>query len=127
LSRPRPFDYQISIRNDGTLPVTIRNVGEASGQIARSVVAMNLYPYVNPGAAPDVYVPFAPFRLRSGQEARIELEVHVSDVACVQPGMISGWSQEPITYSIFGITRHSYVETRTEIRLEGKDERVTGC
>ena len=53
--------------------------------------------------------------------------MQVSDEACVQPGMISGWSQEPITYSIFGITRHSYVETRTEIRLEGKNETVTGC
>jgi hypothetical protein len=107
--------------------VTVLNVGEAGGQITRRAVAMNLYPYVNPGAAPDVYVPFAPFRLGPGQEARIELEVHVSDEACVQPGMISGWSQEPITYSILGITRHSLIETRTEIRVDGKNKTVTGC
>jgi hypothetical protein len=121
------FDYQISVRNDGAVPVTVLNVGEAGGQISRRAVAMNLYPYVNPHAAPDRYVPFAPFRLGSGQEARIELEVNVSDEACVQPDVINAWSQELMTYSIFGITRHSLVDTRTEIRVEGKNKTVTGC
>jgi hypothetical protein len=121
------FDYQISIRNDGTVPVTVLNVGEAGGQITRHAVAMNLYPYVNPGAAPDRYVPFAPFRLGGGQEARIELEVHVSDEACVQRDVITAWSQELMTYSIFSITRHSLVDTRTEIQVEGKNKTVTGC
>src|SRR2546427_10590776 len=64
-------------------------------------------------------LPFAAFRLDPKQEAIIEMEADVAANACVEGPGSTSWFQEPITYTIFGITRHSLVETGTEIRLVG--------
>ena len=86
-------------------------------------MAENLHPYENG----SVFGPFTRFKLARGEEAFIQMEVPVSEDACIEGGGFVGWYAEPITYSIFGITRHSYVETRAEIRVEGKHRTATGC
>jgi len=72
-------------------------------------------------------LPFAAFRLDPKQEAIIEMEAHVAANACVEAPGYTSWFQEPITYTIFGITRHSLVETGTAIRLEGTHRTPSGC
>ena len=117
------FRYVVSIRNDGPVAVTIKAVGGDGGAISRRAVAVNLHPYENG----SVFGPFAPFKLGRGEEAFIQMEVRVSEDGCIEGRGFVGWYAEPITYSIFGITRHSFVETRTEIRVEGKHRTATGC
>jgi hypothetical protein len=46
--------------------------------------------------------------------------------ACVEGPGSTAWFQEPVTYTIFGITRHSLVETGTEIRLVAADRTPNG-
>jgi hypothetical protein len=72
-------------------------------------------------------MPFAAFRLDPKQKAIIEMEALVADNACVEGPGDTSWFQEPITHTIFGITRHSLVETGTEIRLEGTHRTPSGC
>jgi len=79
---------------------------------------MNPDPYVNPGPSGG-FVPFAPFRLDLNQEAGFELEVHVEGACIPRGGGFVSWHEEPVTYSIYGIRRHSFVDTGNEIRLEG--------
>ena len=113
------FLYKVSIRNDSFLPVTITDIGpQNGGDISRHVVAVNLHLYENGGPSAG-WTPFAPFRLDPGQEAGIEMEAQVGPNACVGGPGFASWFQEPITYTIFGITRHSLVETGTEIQLVG--------
>ena len=117
------FRYVVSIRNDGPVAVTIKAVGGDGGAISRRAVAVNLHPYENG----SVFGPFAPFKLGRGEEAFIQMEVRVSEDGCIEGRGFVGWYAEPITYTIFGITRHSFVETGTEIRLGGARRTPTGC
>jgi hypothetical protein len=120
------FTYLVSIRNDGPVPVTIKDIGMRGGAITTRVVAVNLLPYQNGGPARG-FIPFAAFRLDPHEDAIIEMEAQVGANACVEGRGFSSWFQEPITYTIFGITRHSSVETGTEIRLVGTTEGRTGA
>ena len=87
---------------------------------------MNPFPYENGGPSPG-FVPFTASRLDPEQDAIIEMEARVGANACVEGRGSSSWFQEPITYTIFGITRHSSVETGTEIRLVGTHRTPNGC
>jgi len=118
--------YLVSIRNDGSVPVTIKDIGMKGGEITTRVVALNPHPYEDGGPSRG-FVPFAPFRLDPEQETVVEMEVQVGANACVEGPGFSSWFQEPITHMIFGITHHSLVETGTEIRLEGARGTPTGC
>jgi hypothetical protein len=120
------FGYQVSIRNDGPVPVTIKYIGMRGGAITTRVVAVNLHPYENGGPSRG-FMPFAAFRLDPEQEAVIEMEAQVAANSCMEGPGYTSWFQEPITYSIFGITRHSFVETGTEIRLVGAHRTPNGC
>ena len=120
------FAYLVSIRNDGPVPVTIKDIGMKGGEFTTRVVAFNPHPYEDGGPSRG-FVPFAPFRLDPEQESVVEMEVQVGADFCVEGPGFSSWFQEPITYMIFGITRHSLVETGTEIRLEGARGTPTGC
>lgn len=118
--------YLVSIRNDGPVPVTIKDIGMRGGAITTRVVAVNPHPYENGGPARS-FIPFAAFRLDPHEDAIIEMEAQVGANACVEGRGSSSWFQEPITCTIFGITRHSSVETGTEIRLVGTHRTPNGC
>src|SRR6266550_3329957 len=120
------FTYLVSIRNDGPVPVTIKDIGMKGGAITTRVAAFNPHPYEDGGPSRG-FVPFAPFRLDPEQGSVVEMEVQVGENACVEGAGFSSWFEEPITYTIFGITRHSFVETGTEIRLGGARRTPTGC
>lgn len=120
------FTYLVSIRNDGPVPVTIKDIGMKGGAITTRVVAMNPFPYENGGPSRG-FVPFTAFRLDPEQDAIIEMEAQVGANACVEGRGSTSWFQEPVTYTIFGITRHSSVETGTEIRLVGTHGTPNGC
>ena len=120
------FTYRVSIRNDGPVPVMIKDIGMRGGAITTRVVAVNLHPYENGGPARG-FIPFAGFRLDPHEDAIIEMQTQVGANACVEGRGSSSWFQEPITYTIFGITRHSSVETGTEIRLVGTHRTPNGC
>ena len=120
------FTYLVSIRNDGPVPVTIEDIGMRGGAITTRVVAVNPHPYENGGPARG-FIPFGAFRLDPHEDAIIEMEAQVGANACVEGRGFSSWFQEPITYTIFGITRHSSVETGTEIRLGGTHRTPNGC
>jgi hypothetical protein len=111
------FTYQVSIGNRSLVPVTIEDVGMTEAAVTTRVVAVNTHPYENGGPSRG-FVPFTAFRLDPKQEAIIEIEVRVGQDGCTGSSGNLYWFTEPVTYSIFGITRHSYVETGTEIRLE---------
>jgi hypothetical protein len=56
------FTYQVSIRNDGPIPVTIKDIGMRGGAITTRVVAVNSHPYENGGSSRG-FMPFSAFRL----------------------------------------------------------------
>jgi len=120
------FTYQVSIRNDGPIPVTIKDIGMRGAAVTTRVVAVNSHPYQNGGPSRG-FMPFAAFRLDPAQEAFIEMGADVAANACVEGPGYTSWFQEPITYTIFGITRHSLVETGTEIRIEVARRTASGC
>jgi hypothetical protein len=76
------FTYQVSIRNDGPIPVTIKDIGMRGGAITTRVVAVNSHPYENGGSSRG-FMPFSAFRLDPDQEAIIEMAVQVGADACV--------------------------------------------
>ena len=112
----------ISVRNDGLLPVTIVDIhGDTTPvSISRHAVGVNVHPYEDPGPSRG-YSPFAPFRLGRGQEAAIRIEAHIGEDLCFEGGGYLSWSSEDVTYRVLGVTRHSHVETNTEIRVQVTD------
>lgn len=118
------FRYTVAIRNDGSLPVTIEDVGglidpaTREDTITRHAVGMNIDSIAEHGPPADFF-PFAPFRLDPGQEAALEMEVYVGKQACLDRAPTWFWFEEPVTYRILGITRHSMVPTGMELRIAG--------
>jgi hypothetical protein len=120
------FRYDVTISNDGSLPVTITEIGTPEGgDISRRVIAVAYDHY--PGGTPRATVPFSPFRLEPGSDAFIEMEVRLSDDTCLDRGGYYLWDSEPVTYKILGITRHSDVGTGTEIRVKSTEGPTPGC
>ena len=116
------FTYQVTIRNEGSVPVEIIDVrsGSTPGQITRHIVAAQ--PDTLGGALKNIE-PFRPFTLSPGHEAGLVIEVIVADDACVtEPGTTFSWWLEPVSFRVFGFPwfeRFQDVETRTEIALVG--------
>jgi hypothetical protein len=120
------FRYDVTITNEGSFLVTITEIGiPQGGQISRRAVAVAFDHY--PGGTPRALVLFSPFRLEPDADAFIEMEVRVGDDACLDRDGYMVWSSEPVTYKILGITRHSDVNTGTEIRVKGTDGPTPGC
>ena len=121
------FTYQVTIRNDGIVPVEIIDVrsGSEPGQITRHIVAAQ--PNTRGGTLENVE-PFRPFTLSPGHEAGLVIEVRVADDACVtELGAEFSWWFEPVSFRVFGFplfARTQDVETRTQIELVG---RGPGC
>jgi hypothetical protein len=115
------FTYLFSIRNDGPVPVTIGDVGfhGSVGSVSTGVVAAE--PDIDAkGRASGGFTPFVPFRLDPGREAAIRMEVRLADDVCIDPhGGTVVWYSEPVTYEIYGMTRHGEIDTGHEIRLTG--------
>jgi hypothetical protein len=120
------FTYRISVRNQGAVPVTITSVGESrpGDMVTRRVVAFrpNLY---TGGSTSEGFEAFHPFEIAPGEEAGIDIEVRTSSDLCLsdtgEGQTYLSWFTEPITYRIFGITRHAVIDTGNEIRLIGTE------
>ena len=125
MQRNMTFRYRFSITNAGPVPITILDVGSQDPQqISTKLVAAKPELLAAPGPA-EGFGPFAPFRLAPGEVAGLTMQVHVAPDVCYMQGSFAAWYQEPMTFRVFGITRHTVVNTGTEIRLEGTD--ATTC
>jgi hypothetical protein len=123
VGRDGRFRYRFSIRNDGPVPVTIRQIGSSGPwggdpQLGRR--AMRLVADASAGTA-SPFERWHAFSLAPGREALIEMEA-VYHGRCMQRGDGVSWSWEPLTFSILGVTRHDDVPVGVEVRFVG-----TGC
>ena len=111
------FRYRFSIRNDGPVAITIKDVGvseERSGDLVnRRPVRVMTNAYAGPTGSP--WISFRPFTLAPGQEGAVEMQATLT--GCVD-GTIS-WGQEEITYSVLGITRHEMFTPDIVVALFG--------
>jgi hypothetical protein len=124
MQRDMTFRYRFSITNTGPVPITVVDVGSQDPQqISTRVVAAKPSLLTSPG--PAAFGPFAPFRLAPGQVAGLTMQVHVASDVCYMQGSFAAWYEEPMTFRVLGITRHTVVNTGTEIRLKGTD--ATTC
>jgi hypothetical protein len=126
LRRGLTFTYRFSVRNAGPVPITIVDVGvhDARETLPMRAVAAKPDLFEQPGPAVG-FGPFEPFQLPSDQEAGLEVQVHVARDACYVRGSESVIWRVPLTYRVLGVTRHSWIDTRTEIHLVGT--RDTTC
>jgi hypothetical protein len=123
--RGMTFRYRFSITNTGRLPITIVDAGFPQPQgISTQVVGADPSLLGNPEPTSG-FGPFAPFRLQPGGVAGLTMQVNVARDACYERGSFASWYQEPVTYRVLGLTRHTTVDTGTEIRLEGTE--ATSC
>jgi len=126
MQRGMSFTYRFSLTNDGPVPITILGIGLDDGDDPIAIRLAAAKPDLRLGAGPmDGFGPFEPFAIASGDEAGLEVRVHVGGDACYAPGSSAVIWQLPVTYRILGITRHGWVDTGTEIRLTGN--RGTAC
>jgi hypothetical protein len=117
------FRYGFSITNTGRVPITIVTAGSPGQQdVSTTLVAANLSLERAPGL--KQFGSFAPFTLGPGQTAGLMMQVRVATHACSGNGSATTWFEEPVTYRVFGITRHAEVPTGTEIRLVGTDATI---
>ena len=77
------------------------------------------------------FEPFQTFDLPPGHEAGIDMEVRLARDLCLSSsggGQTSlSWWFEPIEFQVYGLTRHTNVETGTEIRLVGTRATEAAC
>jgi hypothetical protein len=124
MQRDMTFRYRFSITNTGPVPITVVDAGSGdTQQISTHVVEAT--PSLPTSSRPEGFGPFAPFRLAPGHVAGLTMQVHVAADVCYSQGTSATWYEEPLTFRVFGITRHTVVNTGTEIRLEGTD--ATTC
>jgi hypothetical protein len=111
------FRYRFSIRNDGPVAITIRDVGipvERTGNVVnRHPVRVMTNAYATPTGSP--WIAFQPFTLAPGQEGAIEMEATLH--GCVEDML--GWGDEEMTYTVFGISRHVMFVPDVELTLVG--------
>jgi hypothetical protein len=121
MQRDMTFRYRFSITNTGPVPITVVDVGTGdTQQISTHVVQAKPSLLTS-----EQWGPFTPFRLAPGEVAGLTMQVHVAANVCYIQGTSATWYEEPLTFRVFGITRHTVVNTGTEIRLEGTD--ATTC
>jgi hypothetical protein len=124
MRRGMHFTYRFSFTNDAPVPVTIVGLPGVGGDIQVKLVAAK--PDLESGRGPmEGFGPFAPFAISSGEEAGLEVRVHVAADACYAPHTFASIWQLPVSYRIAGITRRGSLDTGTEIRLEGNHD--TAC
>ena len=114
------FTYLVSIRNDGPVAIRIMDVGQGvpPAQVTRRIVAFD--PDRGTSAS-TAFVPFSPFTLAPGEEAGLRMEVRVQGFCMTRRGYAS-WSSEPVSFRVLGFfafSRHTDVNTGTEIRIVG--------
>jgi hypothetical protein len=123
MRRGMTFTYRFSVTNDARVPVTILDVGFHGDDDVISVRPVAAKPalWLSPGPSAG-YGPFEPFQVAAGDEAGIEVRVHVDPEACYTRGSSAVIWELPVAYRILGLTRHSWLDTGTELRLEGTRE-----
>lgn len=118
------FDYRFSIRNDGPVSITIKDVGipaERSGNVVnRHPVRVMANAYAGPTGSP--WIGFRPITLAPGQEGAIEMQATFQ--GCLPSLDKLSWSDEEMKYSVLGITRHETFTPDIVIVLVGTPSSV---
>jgi hypothetical protein len=126
MRRDMTFTYRFSLKNAAPVPITIVDVGSHGDDEDISIRPVAAKPALwSTSDTADGYGPFEPFQVAAGDEAGLEVRVHVSAAACAQRGSAAVIWQLPVTYRILGLTRHSRIDTGTELRLVGTGD--TAC
>jgi hypothetical protein len=123
VGREGRFRYRFSIRNDGPVAVTIRQIGFTGPRGGNSRLGRRAVGFVADASA-GTRSPFErwhAFSLAPGREALIEMEA-VYRGRCIERDSFVSWNVEPVTFSIVGVTRHDDVPVGVEVRFVG-----TGC
>ena len=126
MRRGMTFTYRFSIENGAPVPVTVLDVGRQGSDEEISIRPIRAKPelFADPGPSAG-FGPFEPFVIPAGSAAGIEVQVHVARDVCYQAHSFASIWELPVTYRILGLTRHSLVDTGTELRLEGTN--ATAC
>jgi hypothetical protein len=113
------FRYRFSISNDGPAAITIKDVGDVwehtGNAVNRRPVRIMTDAYATPTGSP--WIAFRPFTLAPGQEGAIEMEATLK--GCMDAAETLGWSDENITYTVFGFTRQEMFSPDVDVTLVG--------
>jgi hypothetical protein len=119
--RTATFRYRFSILNEGPVAVRIDSVGTPLGEDGSLRRAIRVVPDLwadDGGTGPPREEPWHPFTLPSGGEAVVVMEA-AYDGRCISRGESIGWYWEPVSFSIFGISRNDIIESGVEVRFIG--------
>jgi hypothetical protein len=122
--RRATFRYRLSISNSGPVAVRIDSIGTSDGSVGegsltRSAVEVIPDPWRTGGTVGYTSEePWHPFTLAPGREAVVVMEA-TYDGRCMGRGNDVSWYWEPLTFSVFGVSRHDIVEAGVEVRFTG--------
>ena len=119
--RTATFRYRYSILNDGLVPVRIDEIGTPPEEADLTRHAIRVIPNVwaeGADSLPSSEEPWHPFTLPPGGEAVIVMEAEYHG-RCLQRGDFVSWFWEPVSFSIFGVSRHADLESGVEVRFTG--------
>ena len=112
------FSFWFTITNDGPVGVTITRIGTAPTPFeALSFVSVRISNQEG-GTAPDRTRSFAPFSL-PGRGA-VDLLATVRMEGCYGQGAATGLAGIPVSFRLFGVTRHTTVYPDESIEVVGR-------
>jgi hypothetical protein len=122
--RTATFRYRLSISNSGPVAVRIDSIGTSAGSVGAGSLtrrAVEVIPDPWRSSGPIGFTseePWHPFTLAPGREAVVVMEAEYHG-RCMQRGDSVSWFREPVTYSIFGVSRHADLQAGVEVRFTG--------
>src|SRR5207248_7973706 len=104
----------LSVRNDGPMGVTITGIGESNREsdfpfVQSDVLLGDVSGEYRYSVGPGHSHPFRPFSLGSGEERAILVRGTLEHCAKWSKGGFSTYGQMPVTFRVFGITRHAVI------------------
>ncbi len=121
------FTYRVSVTNEGSRSVVIESMGlppDEQRSDAATIVPIGVVPdLLLPGKAAEE--PFHAFDLPPGGEAAVTMEVRLRNCSISKDSKLS-FGPLPITFSVFGIGRHSELTPDVQIEIVGPGPCDTG-
>ncbi|MEP7059910.1 MAG: hypothetical protein ABI828_04200, partial [Actinomycetota bacterium] len=116
------FTYRFDISNEGPVPITVTSIGaspaEQDGTGITTTLPVRMQKDLSaPASIRPGWEPFRPFGLAPDQETAIEMQVVMH--RCPPRGSSPSWGREPVTFTVFGITRHVDFQPNVQIELLG--------
>jgi len=109
----KQFSFWFTLSNDGPVPVTITHVGALPQPFDFYRVSRVQLQYFE-GTAPPI-VAFRPFRLSNNDFVNVLVTMQMR--RCVQGEGAVSFGDIPVTFKLFGVTRHTTVYLPTTISL----------